>query len=137
MRHVFTQGLQTDSKILREKIFVIEQGFQNEFDELDPIALHVILYDEDIPCATGRLYEEDGVYHIGRICVDLAYRGHCLGTSIMELLEQRVRELQGDRVVLSAQQQAIGFYEKSGYHPVGEEYLDEHCPHQMMEKQIR
>lgn len=38
------------------------------------------------------------------------------------------------KVALSAQVQAAGFYKKLGYVQVGEEYLDEHCPHVDMEK---
>lgn len=38
------------------------------------------------------------------------------------------------KVALSAQVQAAGFYSKLGYVQVGDEYLDEHCPHVDMEK---
>ena len=36
----------------------------------------------------------------------------------------------------SAQVQAAGFYKKLGYVQVGDEYLDEHCPHVNMEKPL-
>ena len=43
-------------KTIRIKIFVKEQGFQNEFDEIDPNAFHIVLFDKDKPIGTGRCY---------------------------------------------------------------------------------
>jgi predicted GNAT family N-acyltransferase len=39
-------------------------------------------------------------------------------------------------VSLSAQVQAMGFYERQGHRPEGEEYYDEHCPHIAMRKKL-
>ena len=102
-------------------------------NETDKIATHVILYDNDKPIATGRIYQENGEYHIGRICVLQTYRKNHLASKVMKTLEE-IGFKQTDTIYLSAQLQAKGFYEKLGYQAYGDEYMDEHCPHIMMKK---
>lgn len=122
-----------DAYAVRKQVFMDEQGFSTELDETDKIATHVILYDNDKPIATGRIYQENGEYHIGRICVLKAYRKNHLASIVMQTLEE-IGFKQTDTIYLSAQLQAKGFYEKLGYLAYGDEYMDEHCPHIMMKK---
>lgn len=122
-----------DAYAVRKEVFMDEQGFSTELDETDKIATHVILYDNDKPIATGRIYQENDEYHIGRICVLKAYRKNHLASIVMQTLEE-IGFKQTDTIYLSAQIQAKGFYEKLGYLAYGDEYMDEHCPHIMMKK---
>ena len=41
----------------------------NEFDDIDHEAYHAVIYTGGYPIATGRLFDENGEAHIGRICV--------------------------------------------------------------------
>lgn len=122
-----------DAYAVRKQVFMDEQGFSTELDETDKIATHVILYDNEKPIATGRIYQENDEYHIGRICVLKAYRKNHLASIVMQTLEE-IGFKQTDTIYLSAQLQAKGFYEKLGYLAYGDEYMDEHCPHIMMKK---
>lgn len=54
----------------------------------------------------------------------------------MNTLEQEIRKRGGRKILLSAQEQAVPFYQKNGYHCVGEPYLDEFCPHIQMIKEF-
>lgn len=121
---------------IRQEVFVEEQGFHNEFDEIDPKAVHLLVLEGETPVAAGRTFaDETGkVWHLGRICVRKPWRGRQLGRLVMEELEKAARERGAEKLVLSAQVQAKGFYEKLGYTAHGEEYLDEFCPHVEMEK---
>lgn len=123
---------------IRQEVFVEEQGFHNEFDEIDPIAVHLLVLEGEAPVAAGRTYpDETGkVWHLGRICVRKPWRGRQLGRMVMEGLENAAKERGAEKFMLSAQVQAKRFYEKLGYHPYGQEYLDEFCPHIAMEKTI-
>lgn len=133
----FYQGLCSQARAIREAVFVQEQGFINEFDEIDAAALHMVIYDGETAVATGRVYRDaGGVYHIGRVAVVKEYRGKHLGNRVLLALEQKAAEMGAQSVALSAQCAARGFYEKNGYAAAGEVYLDEHCPHIHMEKQI-
>ena len=49
--------LPADSKILRETIFVQEQGFEEEFDTIDSIATHIVIYDGEFVVAGGIIDE--------------------------------------------------------------------------------
>ena len=136
-RTVIRQGTAQfdDARAIRTDVFVIEQGFHNEFDEIDDRAYHAVLYDGERPVATGRAFQEQGGgWHIGRIAVRKEYRGSGMGALVMQALEEKLRELHASGAELSAQIQAAGFYEKLGYRPYGTEYLDEHVPHIAMRK---
>ena len=124
-------------RAIRTAVFVEEQGFHNEFDEIDPIAWHTIVWDGDRAIATGRLFQnQDGSYTIGRVAVLKDYRGTGAGSVVMRSLEKKAKELLAASIRLSAQVQAVGFYQALGYQPEGKEYLDEHCPHITMVKKL-
>lgn len=130
-------GMPKDAAQIRQSVFVEEQGFQKEFDDIDGRAYHVVVYDGKSPAATGRIFKiEDDVYSIGRVAVLKNYRGKRLGTMVLELLEKKAAELGAKQVRLSAQLQARSFYEKRGYTAYGTEYHDEFCPHIGMKKQL-
>ncbi len=121
---------------LRLEIFVDEQKFTNEIDEIDETALHIAIYSEDELCAVGRTFFSDGYHKIGRICVSKKHRGKNLGEFLMLAVEKEIIKLGGKKIKLSAQCRVRGFYEKLGYKAVGEEYFDEYCPHIDMVKEI-
>ena len=79
---------------IRQEVFVEEQGFHNEFDEIDPKAVHLLVLEGDTPVAVGRTFpDETGkVWHLGRICVRKPWRGRQLGRLVMEQLEKAARE---------------------------------------------
>ena len=45
----------TEAKTIREKVFMEEQVFKNEFDEYDEMVPHALLFMEGRAVATGRL----------------------------------------------------------------------------------
>ena len=126
-----------DAEKIRQLIFVEEQGFENEFDEIDEHAYHVVVYQDNHAIATGRMYfEDEKTMILGRIAVIKEYRGTGLGNNVVKSLENKAKELNCTTVKLSAQQRAQMFYEKLGYHSIGEIYYDEWCPHITMSKNI-
>lgn len=136
MEHKFFNELSPDSIMIREKVFVKEQGFKKEFDDIDKNAIHLVIYENSSPIANGRLYKENNNYIIGRIAVLKEYRGKHIGQKIVKLLEQKAKELGGTKISLSAQCHAQSFYENLGYTAIGEIYLDESCEHIHMEKSL-
>jgi len=135
------EGIEDAAK-LRLEVFVEEQGFSREaeFDAIDAIAHHLVVYDNNgAPAATGRIFadkDKPELYHAGRIAVSGSLRGAGIGRAIMAEMEAKAAELGAARLTLSAQCRVRKFYEKCGYTAVGEEYLDEHCPHIDMEKEV-
>lgn len=139
-KQFFTE-LNDDLRSIREVVFVEEQGFTDEFDDvdIDNISFHLLLSIEDKPVATGRLYQKDpfrDVYIIGRLAVLSDYRGLNLGSIVLTALEEKAKVCGASAIELSAQCRVQGFYEKHGYVTVGETYLDGDCPHIMMFKDL-
>ncbi len=134
----WSEGLEGNlsAKRIREAVFVKEQGFHHEFDEIDDTALHVVVFADGVPAATGRLYQDDAGWHIGRVAVIQQFRGQNLGALVVEALENAAKRNRAGKITLSAQVRVQGFYEKQGYTGFGEIYLDEFCPHIAMEKQL-
>lgn len=125
---------------IRKEVFMEEQGFCEEFDEIDHIACHAVLYEEEKAVATGRMYYEEKVhncYVIGRLAVDRACRGKQYGAKLLHFMEEEIVRRGGRRIGLSAQKQAMGFYRKQGFSPVGDYYMDEECPHIWMQKEVK
>ena len=116
---------------IREKVFVEEQGFLEEFDEIDSYAVHLVLFDQGEPIAACRFFQEKEKqdYIVGRIAVIKEYRGQKIGTKVLRAAEEEIRRLH-------AQLRAKEFYEKQGYLSYGEIGYEEYCPHIWMKKKL-
>lgn len=123
---------------IRTEVFIDEQGFKEEFDDIDKTALHTVLYSDDIPIATSRIFydEERKSYIIGRIAVIKPFRGQGIGRVILENAEKIVKDKKGTILSLHAQERASEFYRKQGYSETGEKDYDEYCPHVWMTKEL-
>lgn len=136
---VFSRHLTDDGKFIRKKVFIEEQGFKDEFDEYDcdEKAIHLVLYDNQQAVATGRLFTKDSqkkIYTIGRLAVIKEYRKLGLGKVLVQSLEEKAKEEGAEKITISAQCRAEGFYKKLGYTSSGDIYYEETCPHIHMEK---
>ena len=124
---------------IREKVFGEEQGFQNEFDEIDDKAAHVVAFCEDgLPMATCRVFwdEKKNTYIIGRLAVLKEYRGQSVGSELLKETEKYIVEQGGREAALHAQCRASKFYQKLGFCKYGNVEDDEGCTHIWMSKQL-
>lgn len=120
---------------IREAVFVTEQGYALEIerDERDPVAAHALIWEDDRPVATGRLYLDDAAqWHIGRVAVLKEARGRGFGDLAMRMLLMSALQFGADAVYLGSQEHAVGFYERLGFRAYGDPYLDEGQPHRRM-----
>lgn len=126
------------ARSIRQAVFVEEQGFQEEFDELDNTeAAHLVGFVEGEPVCTCRFFrdkDDAGTFIIGRVAVLKSHRGQQLGAKILLAAEDFIRVMGGQKTKLAAQVQAKGFYENFGYTVAGEEFDEEGCPHIWMSK---
>ena len=65
IRAVTTDYLSDAAKMIREEVFMREQGFRHEFDEIDAKAVCLVLYEESKPMACGRYFP--GLTHRGKL----------------------------------------------------------------------
>ncbi len=124
---------------IRTEIFVVEQGFQIEFDETDKTAKHLVVFDKNGKAvATCRFFKGElpGQYILGRVCVRKECRGMDLGTAMLLRTEEEVRKLGGKRIDLHAQVRAGHFYEQQGYTAYGDEVPEDGVPHVWMRKDL-
>ena len=131
----------SDAYAVRIEVFCDEQGYrlEQELDELDrrPATWHLVLYDGGYPAAAGRLYPKgDGVMGLGRLRFRNTSPGAALGAGWVRNRAGKAAELGASVSQLDAQTRARGFYEKQGYRVCGEEHMDGHVPHVMMEKKL-
>ena len=120
---------------LRHEVFVLGQDVPEdlEHDEMDAVSDHVAALVDGVVVGTGRLLP-DGT--IGRMAVSASARGQGIGAAVLVRLEERARERSLPHVELHAQVHATGFYEKAGYVPFGEVYLEAGIEHLSMRKEL-
>ncbi|MEI7884358.1 MAG: GNAT family N-acetyltransferase [Clostridia bacterium] len=123
---------------IREAVFVLEQGVdkEEEFDEYENNSQHVLLYQGELPIATGRVRIVHDIAKLERICVLAAFRKAGIGKIIMEELEAIAKSEGVNQAKLHAQTQAQGFYEKMGYHKASEEFMEAGIAHLLMVKEL-
>ena len=116
-------------RAVREQVFVIEQNvpLTLEWDEMDARSAHVLaLSNSGKPIGTGRLLP-DG--HIGRMAVLKAWRGHGIGSALLEALMILGWKNGHEALVLNAQVAAAPFYAKYGFEKHGEIFDEAGIPH--------
>lgn len=62
-------ALPQEAKDIRIEVFMKEQGFENEFDDIDDMSHHIVVFDEEKPIGTCRFFKENDHYTIGRVAV--------------------------------------------------------------------
>ena len=125
-----------DLRSVREPVFVVEQQVpqEEEWDDLDPKCQHVIARDsEHKPIGTGRLTPE---HKIGRMAVLREWRGKGVGEALLVALIDQARAQGLREVSLNSQVGALGFYEKFGFKPYGEQFEEAGIQHLAMKLEL-
>ncbi len=130
--------LPDEAHYIRDTVFIKEQGFEKEYDEIDNIAKHIVIYENGEALGTCRVFydETEQGYHVGRIAVLKEHRGKSLGRLLLSETEKLVKALGGDVLRLGGQLRVAAFYEKLGFKKYGEIYLDEGCEHVPFVKEL-
>ncbi|MBT2615876.1 MULTISPECIES: GNAT family N-acetyltransferase [unclassified Bacillus (in: firmicutes)] len=126
---------------IRKEVFVEEQGFPlefefDEFDTLNALSEHILVYYNEKPVGTGRLRVVDGLGKLERICILEPYRKFGLGKIILKTLEEIAKEQGVTQVKLHGQTQAEGFYKKLGYRTSSDVFMEDGGPHLLMIKEL-
>lgn len=139
----WTENLQSkiyeDAISIRHTVFVEEQKVpvKLEIDELEAESLHIVLYDAKQKLATARILElENNIYKVQRVAVLKEFRKQGVGAALMNEIELKVRQFDGQKLTLGSQNSAIPFYEKFGYDVVSPEFMDAGIPHHTMTKTL-
>lgn len=127
-------------RALRRTVFIEEQGIAeaDEIDDLDGEAVHLLALQDGQPVGTARLLRKGSTGKIGRVCVLPQARGTGLGAALIRAgIAHFADDPAYDTVYLSAQEPALGFYEKLGFTAHGPAYDDAGIPHRDMTLPLR
>jgi predicted GNAT family N-acyltransferase len=124
---------------LRHEVFVVEQRvpLEEEVDEHDGSALHLVAVEGDRVVATCRIVMEDATAKLGRVAVAASARRRGIASRLIDASEGHARTLGAERIALAAQTGALALYERAGYTPYGDRFPDAGIEHLMMEKRLR
>lgn len=127
---VLGKGDFADIESLRREAFVIEQGIPEdfEFDALDEHAVHLVVYLDDEPIATGRVAHNGEEVVLARLCVKKEARGVGIGDLAVKLLLIKAFAT-ADAVAVKAQTRYRGFYERYGFQAVGAPFYSNGIEH--------
>jgi predicted GNAT family N-acyltransferase len=127
---------------IRKKVFVDEQKVAesdeiDEFDSSPSAAIHFLALRDGKPAATARVrFMNDGTRaKIQRVATLIEFRKQGIGHVLMRYIADHLRAHHRPPVqelYLEAQVHAIDFYQKLGFEPFGEEFLDVGIPHRAM-----
>jgi predicted GNAT family N-acyltransferase len=119
---------------LRVQVFVEEQNvpMAEERDAFDASARHFLARLDGTAIGTLRLLEPSpDVAKITRVAVLRPARGTGLGAALMRRAEAASN---ASIFLLDAQIQALGFYQRLGFEPFGEEFMEAGIAHRRMRK---
>ncbi len=131
------KNLPDEAHDIRIKVFIDEQGFENEFDSIDAEAVHFLMRNDDrIPVATCRVFWDNKMnsHVFGRLAVLKEYRGRGTGSDVVREALEYVKNSGGQSLMLHSQCHAVPFYEKLGFSSFGDVEYEEDCPHIWMKK---
>ncbi len=138
MKSEFYNKLPAMAKNIRKAVFIDEQKFKNEFDDIDNTAIHLVIFDDkEKAVGTARMFKtDDKTVCFGRIAILKEERKNHYGSFILKELERKAKEMGYKKIELSAQERIKDFYKKNGYTEIGDTYFDEYCRHIKMYKYI-
>ncbi len=132
-------NLPTEAKTVREKVFIEEQGFSYDYDEVDDIAVHFVMFEDNFPVAACRVFPDETpkTFALGRLAVKKECRGKNYGSMMLDAAKDYVKSTGGEALILHSQLHAKDFYAKNGFKEYGEIEYEEDCPHIWMKFQIK
>lgn len=120
---------------LRTEIFVVEQkSIYQDLDDIDKVATHYYLKNENDQIISYARFIPKGYKYqtasIGRVVTKKEARKKGISKQLLTYVIENHLE----PITISAQVQAQSFYEKLGFSPTNETYLEDGIPHLKMIK---
>ena len=117
---------------IRTLVFCDEQKISKEieFDNLDHLCEHFLVYKEETPIATGRVrLKDNNLYKIERVAVLSNYRRSKVGSLLMREIIKIYSGLKDTKIILHSQLAVQKFYRNLNFSPYGEQFHEDGIPH--------
>ena len=101
-------------------------------DGLDALSWNVVVEQDDMPVASGRIWWQDGAFRLGDIGVLPAFRGRRLGDLTFRLLLFKAQSHFAREVRLAAPPEVQGFFSRLGFRQDPLTPLQENNPVEMV-----
>ena len=131
-------SLPNEALDIRITVFVDEQGFVDEVDEVDSFATHLLGLKGEKAVSTCRIFpsEDKERYILGRLCVLAEHRGAGVGSEMLAAAEKCAKEKGARALALHSQWGAREFYKRLGYKEDGPLEYEQGQPHIWMVKGV-
>lgn len=119
---------------IRQKVFVDEQHVTEdiEFDGLDSVCHHYLLFEEGKAIGTARWRETANGFKLERFAVLPSYRNRKLGEMLLKAVLNDILPT-SKTIYLHAQEVAAGLYERNGFVKKGDRFEEAGIQHFYME----
>ncbi|WP_367295867.1 GNAT family N-acetyltransferase [Levilactobacillus yonginensis] len=118
-----------------ETFVVAQKRIYQEIDDVDPVARHILGYQDGELVAYARVFMDGDHVTFGRVLTAPAHRGEGLGRQLIMQIEAEIkRSFPGEPISIEAQVDKQHFYEKFGYQVEGDMFLFNSTPHLQMVK---
>ena len=121
---------------IRTEVFVKEQKClpSEEFDELDAVANHYLLLENEIPVATGRYRKTEKGVKVERIATLETARGNGYASLVVNhiIAEATAAYPDCNYFYLHAQVSVMPLYASLGFQPYGDTFIEADIVHQAM-----
>jgi predicted GNAT family N-acyltransferase len=136
VRPVESKGDRDAAFWIRQRVFQDEQKVppELEFDADDETAMHFVAVIDGEVIGTGRLMQYEGYAKVGRMAVLRDRRRRGVGRALLEAMIAEAARRGVTHLVLHAQVQAIGFYQRCGFSVTSDEFDEAGIPHRRMER---
>ena len=118
---------------IRKKVFCEEQNISIdiEFDNLDHLCEHFLIYKENKAIATARVRKKsDLIFKIERVAVLLEYRKLKVGTLLInEIIEYYHKINKKNSIILHSQVAVEDFYKSLSFTSYGDRFLEDGILH--------
>lgn len=120
---------------IRAMVFMHEQNVDPliEIDDEDKNCMHFILEDHNNILATCRVISHANMWHLGRIAVLKEYRKQHYGSKLITHIIHLAKTNGIKKITISAQVQALLFYESLGFIAYGDLFMEAGIEHKEME----
>lgn len=118
-------------KSVRKGVFTDEQNIPveieaDQYDNLNSNVVHFLICSESEGIGTSRyVILSDGKAQLQRLAIKKSFRNQGYARKLINFIEEYAQQNGINYLELHAQYHAKGFYEKLGYLPISEKYIEE------------
>lgn len=124
---------------VRRRVFVEEQGISEklEMDGDGPEVLYMVVINNKEIVGTARIkFLADQRAKLERMAVIKQLRGAGIGRRIVSFLNEELKKMGREQIILHAQYPVIAFYRSCGFQETGLPFLEAGIKHIKMEKKV-